>query len=364
MKHYRASVNKKRVAVLLLISIFTFAGVFQFSAQKAKAALLSSASIQLSDSIPSDTGVTYTVSLTVPDATVVKCVDIIFGDTAAHISLTTNPSTTAPAAMTTTSSTLTGATGFTAGNFTPYNGANGIVQLEDATGHAGPNGAATLTIGTITNTSTNGAFYAQIATYSTLSAHACSGLIDNSNVMALTTASGVAVSATVNPSISFSLANYSSAVNGSIAPNALGTTDATHVGFGTVSPATAYVAAHTATVSTNGAGGYILYSRYTGTLSNGTQTIADTSGSNASPASFSGSGTTSAFGYTTDNTQETGRFTSNTWSKFTTTNAEVAKSTSAISGDTTHIGYELEASNTQQPGSYTTNVIYTVTPSY
>jgi hypothetical protein len=184
--------------------------------------------------------------------------------------------------------------------------------------------------------------------------------------MALTTISGVAVSATVNPSISFSLANDASAVNGSGTPNTGGgiTVDSTHLTYGTVSPATAYVLAHTATVSTNGAGGYILYTRYTGGLSNGVQTLADASGTNASPASFNGSGTTSAFGYITDNSNETSRFTSNTWAKFTTTNAEVAKNTSAVNADVTHIGYELEASNTQQPGSYTTTVIYTVTPTY
>lgn len=367
MRIFRA-ITKKRVAVLLLISIFTFAGMFQYSTVRASAALLASASIQLSDSIPSDAGVTYTVVFTFPSTTSIKCIDVIFGGAASNITLTTNPATTAPSGMTTTSAaigTITGG-GLTQGNYTEYNGNNGILQLEDATGHASTATAATLSFTTITNTSTNGAFYAQVATYSTLASHACSGLVDNSNVMALTTASGVAVSATVNPSISFSLVNDASAVNGSATPNTGGgiTVDSTHLTYGTVSPATAYVLAHTATVSTNGSGGYILYTRYNGAMTNGAQTLADASGTNASPVAFNGSGATSAFGYTTDNSQETGRFTSNTWAKFTTTNAEVGKNAGAVNGDVTHIGYELEASNTQPPGAYTSTVIYTVTPTY
>ncbi len=355
--------EKKRVfsvkgVITFIILASVFATTLLVTAQKAQAALITSASVQMSNSIASTTGVTYTVLFNFPSTTSIKCFTVSFGDTTA----VTPPAT----GMTTTSSvgTIDGTTngGLTPGSWTYYATGNGIFQFEDSSGQATTATQIKLSVTTVTNPS-GGTFYSIVNSYSAVAAHVCSGAVDASNVMAnITSSAGVAASATVNPSVSFSLANYGTAVNGATG-TLLSTATSSTIPFGVVTPATAYEQGHTATVSTNGAGGYVLYIRYTGAMSNGVQTIADAAGTNASPGSFGGSGSTSSFGYTTDNSQETGRFTSNTWVGFTTTNQEVAKNASAVSGDASHIGYELEASNTQQPGTYTTTVIYTVAPS-
>lgn len=359
------AMTKKRFAVLLFIAVFVFANSFLHATQVAQAAVLTSATIQMSNSIPSATPVTYTIGFTFPDTTTIKCIDIIFGDTAAHISLTTNPSTTAPTGMTTTSAALGTVSGvLTGSNYTMYNTTNGIVQLEDATGH-GPSSASTATINItgITNTSTNGAFYAQVATYSTLSAHACSGLVDNTNIQALQTLSGVSATVTVQPTLSLSVANYGSAVNSATGSNLVSTTSTT-IPFGTVAAGANSDGSQTLTVSTNASHGYTLYVSDTGTMKNSNNdTLADQTGTPGSAAAFGGSSSTSAFGYTADGSVSFG---SNQWAGLGNSGTQYAINTnaSAVNSQNTHIQFRVEPSNTQPPGTYSTTVIYTAVGSY
>jgi hypothetical protein len=319
--------------------------------------------LQLSDSRPSHAGTTYTTTFTFPGTTSIQCIDIILGDAVADIVTSPNPSTTIPSGLTSTGALKVSVTGggLTDGNWTLYKTTNGVLQYEYGTGEATTATSVTITTSTITNPSA-GTFYAQVATYSTLSTHTCSGVVDTSNVMALVTTAGVTASVTVDPTLTFSVANYGSAVNGS-GSTGLATTTSTTVPFGTVAANTDKAGSQTLTTSTNAAHGYTLYIRYTGQMQNAnSDTFRDQSGTPGSPAAFDGSGSQSSFGFTTDST--TVSMGSNQWAGLTTSNTSIHTQAAAQNADAVHVEYKVHPSNTQAPGTYSTVITYTATPSY
>lgn len=346
------------VVILLVVSFATF------YTQKANAGLLSVASIELSDPRPSNSGTTYTIKYTFPGTTSIKCIDVIFADTTAHITLTANPATTAPSGMTTTSSVYGGTSGggLTSGSWSLYSATNGILQFENSSGEASTATPITITATTNTNPSAS-TFYAQIATYSTLSTHTCSSLVDSSNVTALATTGGVSTSVTVDPTLSFSVAGYSGGgVNGGPATNPI--TTASSIAFGSV-PAggAATSAAQLLTTSTNAAGGYNLYVRNTQLLTNSNlDTIRAQSGTPGSPASFDGSSSQSSLAYTTDSS--TIVMGSDQWAGLTTTNVAVDTQTAPQNAAALHVEYKLQLKSTQPPGTYSNVITYTATPTY
>ncbi len=153
------------------------------------------------------------------------------------------------------------------------------------------------------------------------------------------------------------------------ATTTVASTDGT-IPFGTVTTSTNGVAAHDLTVTTNAGSGYTLSIRYTAKPTSGANDIDDHTGTNAAPTTMSPG--TEAFGYTTnDATLGTGtadRFTSsggNKWAAFTTSNAEVAYSSTSVSSQTTRVGYQVGISGTTPAGIYgTSTVIVTATPAY
>jgi hypothetical protein len=353
----------KRVSILTLIGLMVFASIFSYSSKKAEAALLSASSVQMSDSRPSATNVTYIGKFTFPGTTAIKCIDVIFGSTAANITTSPNPATTAPTSMSTTSGAKVSVTGggLTDANWTLYNATNGILQYEYATGQATTATQITITTSGVTNTS-SGTFYAQVVTYSSLTTNTCSTVVDTSNVMALTTVSGVTASVSVDPTVSFSVANYGSAVNGSGDTTPVTTTSST-IPFGTVAAGSNSWGSQTLTTSTNGASGYTLYIRDTQSLTNpNTDTIRNQAGTVGAPAAFDGSASQSSFGFTTDST--TVALGSNQWAGLTATNTSIHTRTTAQNADAIHVEYKAQISNTQPPGTYSSVVIYTVPPAY
>lgn len=223
---------------------------------------------------------------------------------------------------------------------------------------------------TITNGSTaNDDYYVLFSTYNNTD---CSTSPVDSVTVGFVYTDGQAVSVTVAGSLSFSVAgvtgNGSAAVNGATITNGLATTSTT-IPFGTVTSSTNKVAAQDVTVSTNSGNGYTVYTRYTGQLTAGSNTIDNHSGTNASPSTFSAAGT-EAFGYTTEDATLTGtadRFTSsggNKWAAFSTTNAELIYNAAAVSSQTTRVGFQVGIASTTEPGSYTSTVVYTAVPVY
>lgn len=358
MNKFRKS-TKKVLPVLLAVLLVLVPLALRFPTA-AHAGLLSTASVVLGDSRPSQGSVTYSVTYTFPSTTSIECIDIILADTTGHIVLTANPSTTIPSGITTTASakgTITGG-GLTDANWSMNTSpVNGVIQYESATPRASTATSVTITTTGITNPSA-ASFYAQIATYTTLSTHTCSGLVDSSNVMALVTTSGVLTNVTIDPTLSFSVADYGSAVNGGTATNI--TTTSSTIPFGTVAAGSTGAGSQTLTVSTNAAHGYTVYIRDTQSLTDpATDTISDTAGTNAAPAAF----TANTFGYTEDHTSQS-QFTSNTWAKLDATNRTIATRATGINADAFHVEYKVQVSNTQPPGTYTSTVYYTAVPVY
>ncbi|SRR5258706_2746532 len=353
---------KKSLSVLLAILIIAIP-FYTISLEQAHAGLLTSGSIQLSDPRPSNAGTTYTVTYTFPGTTSIKCINIIFGNTTGNIILSANPSTTAPTGLTTTSAVKTSLSGggLTNGNWTLYNSTNGILQYEYSTGEASTATSVTITTNTITNPSV-GTFYAQVATYSSLSTHTCSTLVDNSNLMALTTTGGVSTSVTVDPTISFSVAGSSGVVNGGPASNAI--TTGSSIAFGSVAAGgSATSAAQLLTTSTNAAHGYNIYIRDTQALTNSnSDTVRDQTGTPGSPNDFDGTTSQSSFAYTTNSS--TVVMGSNKWAGLTQTNVSLDNQTTAQNATTLGVEYQLEMKNTQPPGTYSNVITYTATPTY
>lgn len=344
---------------------------YTLTAPQAHAGLLSSSSVELSDPRPSNASTTYTVTYTFPGTTSIKCIDIVFGNAASDISISSGPSTaTAPTGMTTTSAAKAGSGngvvggGLTDSNWTLYNTNNGVLQYEYSTGGASSATSVTITTTGVTNPS-GATFYAQVATYSSLSTHSCTGLVDNSNVMALATSGGVSTSVTVDPTISFSVAPYAAAVNTS-GDTVDAITTASSIAFGNVSAGgSATAAAQLLTTSTNAAHGYNIYIRYDQALTNAnSDTIRDQSGTPGSAASFDGSTSQSSFAYTTDSATSGTTMGSNKWAGLSTTNTSIDNETAPQNAKALHVQYKLQLSNIQSPGTYSNVITYTATPTY
>jgi hypothetical protein len=319
----------------------------------ADAATLTSASMTLSDSRPSVVA-SYSFNASgFTTATAIECIQLKFNTSA-------DMSGSVPTGMTTTSVTLASSTLVTATNWTASSATNGTVKLSYTTG-AAPAASGNVVLGNITNGSTAGtAYFVQVNTYS----GACgTGLVDTSTVGFIYTA-GQAVTASVNPTLAFTVAGLASSTSINGSTTNVATTSGT-IPFGsTATISTNAVAAQALSVSTNSGNGYSVYISYSGPLSNGSHSITDFSGTNATPTTFTAAGTEN-FGYTTNSSVLT-QFASGKWAGLTTSNSSnpVASSTSAINNDTTDVGYQLGIASTTPTGSYSTTVIYTATPVY
>lgn len=351
MRFFRG-VTKNKLSAIFFIAIVIFAGSFAYDVRRAQAALISSPSVQFGDSIPSATGVTYTVGFTFPSTTNIQCIQVKFATA-------TDMATPATGMTSASGFSLTGG-GLTQGNWTNYGGVNGTIQIDAGVNQAPTATAATITWTGVTNTSL-ATEYAQITTYSTNSTHVCSGQVDQSNVMALVTTPGVSVTATVDPSITFSVANYGSAVNGSGDTSPV-TTTSTTIPFGHVTGGSTKWGSQTLTTSTNAANGYSVYVRYSAQMTDGTHTFRDQAGTPTSALAYDGSGSQSSLGYTADGPGVT--FGSNLWAGLTATNTQIATRATPQNGDAFHVEYKIEPSNIQSAGAYSTTVIYTATPTY
>ena len=178
---------------------------------------------------------------------------------------------------------------------------------------------------------------------------------------------GVAVSATVAESLSFSIGNVASSQTVNSATTNVATTSGDAVAFGTIEVGTNKIAAHDLIVGTNATGGYTVTVKYTTKLQiSGGNDIDDLTAANSAPAVFPAS--TEGFGYTTEETVlgtgTTDRFISsggNKWAKYETTAYEVAYNSGPVS-ETTKVGYQAGIEADTPAGSHNTVVIYVATP--
>lgn len=291
----------------------------------------------------------------------IKCIQLVFSDAATGGSVPTGMTTTSAAYNAAGSDYVPDSQTWTADVTT-----NGTVKITQATGEIpGSATAGTVLLTGITNGSVaETGYFVQFSTFNNVN---CSSSPIDSGVGTFIYATGQAVSLTVDPAMSFAIA----AVAGSQSVNGVTTTVASTDGtipFGTVTASANSVAAHDLTVTTNAGSGYTVYTRYTQAPTNGSHSITDWTGSNASPTTFSAAGT-EAFGYTTNDatlgTGTAGRFGSSKFAAFTTSNLEVAYSNAAVTSETTRVGYEVGISGTTPAGTYNNStVIFTATPAY
>ncbi len=352
---HRASSKSRRVISSISVGILALA-LLPFTVVNAA---LSSTSVQLSDPRPSATS-QYTLSANgFNTGTAIGCIEVDLGSSADGTGSITGLST---ASSTLVSQSIT-ATGTWAVDNTQSAGHK--LRLTNGTPVAPQSGAQTAVWGAVTNGSTaDTGYYAKITTYTT---NACSTPVDTVTVQFIYT-DGTAVSANVDSSLAFSVAGASSGTTCNGATSNV-TTTATTVPFGTVTTASNKIGVQQLTASTNAGNGYTVAARYSGALASGSNTIADHTGTNASPTAFASAGTP-AFGYTTNDaslgTGTANRFTStpDVWAKFTTSNNEVAYNNAAVSSQTTCVGQQVAVGTTTPSGAYTTSVIYTATPVY
>jgi hypothetical protein len=348
--------NRRGRKILSIVTIiFVALSPLMYNLQYAHAAGLTAVSNQVTDSRPSTSAVNYITKWTFPGTTAIGCMQIKYTTTASG--------STKPTGMTTTAATKSSISGggLTAGNWSLNNTTDGTLKYTHATTEATSTTAITIITANITNPSSAGIYYAQITTYT---GNDCSTGLTDTATIAFSMISGQTLSVTVDPSLSFAINGVaaSQAVNGATTTAAT-VTSANTIPLDNVNPTHNAIAAQDLVVSTNAVNGYTIYASYSGTLNDGAgHTIADWTGTNAAPTTFSAVGT-SAFGYTSDDTNVS-RFQTDKWAKFETWGYEVAKNTTKVSSDTTRVGYQVGVGATQEAGLYTTTIILTATPSY
>ncbi len=327
--------------------------------QGVNAASLTSGSVGISSSVPSAAATTYTMTFSGVTLSATKCIQAVFSTAATGGSM--------PTGMVTSGVTLSGTSTYmpTPGSWTAASSTPGTVKVTYATGET-PAGASarTLVLDGITNGSTaETGYFVQFSTYNNID---CVSSPLDTGVSTFIYTTGQAVSLTVDPALAFTidLLAGSQLVNG--VTTTVASTDGT-IPFGTVTSSANSIAAHNLTVTTNAGSGYSVYTRYTQAPTNGSHPITDWTGSNATPTTFSAAGT-EAFGYTTNSTSLSGsaaRFSSAKFAAFTTTNAEVAHSTAAVTSEVTKVAYQVGISGTTPAGTYNNStVIFTATPAY
>lgn len=344
------------------------------------AATLSSASVALSDPRPSQTSVSYTFKGSSVTSTNIQCVMAVFATTSTGDTAPTGWSG-ASGSVTAASSTLVNSTAtnwsLATSDGTSSTGQKNIWKYTNSAGGITPSTltGATFVMANITNSSTaDTAYYLKISTYN--NTDCASSPVDNATVEFINT-NGSTLSLTVDNSLSFTVVGVSTGGTCNTATSTQ-TSTATTIPFGTVTSAANSIVCQNLTAATNATNGYTIYVRDTGQAANAlSQTLADWTGTNASPTTWSTAGT-EGYGYTTDDatlgTGTAARFTTSApkWAGFDHTNAgnsplnnhEVAYEAAGVSSTTYHLGFQAGVSNTTHPGTYTTTVLYTCTPVY
>ncbi len=344
-----------RIVRTLAATVCT-AMVVTVSSQSAGAAVLTNVKVTPANPTANlATTTTYDIDFAGVTATAAKCIVVRFDASSGGASAGL------PSGMTVASSQLTGSTAVTAANWGTGTASANKITYKFLTGENVVAGKLTIT-GITHNPTTAGTYFAFVDTYSD---DTCATAIDSA-AAAYAITDNVGVSGTVAATLSFTAAGLNSGTCNGATITATSST-ATAMPLGSLSMASNSVAGQTLTVSTNAAGGYTVYLRGTGQMGNGNgQFLAATSGSNATPAAFSAAGT-EAFGYTTDHALSgtATRFQPNKWAALNTANEEVAfASAGPVSSDATKLCVQAGISGSTRAGVYTTQLIYSVVPTF
>ena len=356
---------KKILAFFIILLLAVLPPLSSLIISKSYAGTFTSAKVTISDSRAEQTSVTYDFAFTTTVTTSIKQIDIKFcTQTGAFADTCTAPTGFSVSGASRTSDNLAGT-----GRTDSQPGANQFRTVV-TTPSTQSTQAVTYSLGTVTNpTTTNTTFYARIITYSDTG----TTTIDTASVaFAILTSTSIAVTASVDPTFSFSVAAVNTGtVNGASVTTGLAAAAAT-IPFATLVDGTPKILAHDLTVTSNAPNGYqvTVKSAAAPPLTDASQNIDAFTGTYASPTTWSAPAGTSPsvntgfFGYTTEDTDYSG-FQSNKWAGFETTARAVVSRTSPIgAGETTRLGWQAEVNENMPPGSYSGTVVLVATPTY
>ena len=150
------------------------------------------------------------------------------------------------------------------------------------------------------------------------------------------------------------------------------TTTPTSVPFGDLAVDVSQIGAHTLTVTTNAVGGYQVFVNKTqGFLSSNGAEIPSANASNTSPATWVAACTGTMYGcfgyHTSDGSLFGGstRFASNdTWAEFEIPSREIMFAAGPVASDTADILFRTERHTLLPAGQYSTQIQYTVVPTF
>ncbi len=318
----------------------------------AGAAVVSDGSLLLSDPRPNQTGVSYTFSASgFTTGTSIGCIQL-------ELNTEADGSGTIPSGIDTQSSTINSSTLITAGSWSVDNSGNGTLRITNTSGE-NPNSSGDIVWGGVENGDTASTTY--FAIFNTYENSDCSTDQVDSTVVTFVYTDGSLVELVIEPTLTFAVSGVTDgqSVNGATTTQE---TSATAINFNNAVTATTNgISAHDLEVSTNAPGGYSVYIRHSGNLSNGSHDIDNHAGTNASPTSFPSAGT-EAWGYTS---QDLTQFNGGLWAGFTTSNELVMENANATTGtDSERVGHQVGIEATTPAGTYQTTVIYTVASTY
>ncbi len=338
MKNVLQKLKYSSAALLMVLSVSLMA-----FASTASAAQITARKLTLGSSVAS-TATTYTFTFTVPSSTVLQSMQ-------AQICTAASGTCTTPSGFVNSSSTLPSqptnlgdASGWTVNTSTA-----GSLRLSKSGNTAAPTGSQTVVFGNVTNPSaTNSTFYARLTTYSDAS---WSSAVDTGTVAA-STAGQITVTATVDETLTFTLASAT-------------------VALGTLSTGSTASGTSTMSASTNGQSGYAITVNGT-TLTSGANTIAALATQTASSTN------TSQFGINlvSNSTPSVGSAVSGSGSGTATSNYgttnqfrfvtgdTVASAAAATNSNTYTVSYIANIGGAQAAGSYSTALTYIATATF
>jgi hypothetical protein len=224
-----------------------------------------------------------------------------------------------------------------------------------------PNGGTALRINGINNPTASGTYFAEIDAYSDTG---CSTLVET-GVVAFDIHNYTVLSAAVDPSLGFTVANRATTCNGE--SNLLSSAgNSTGVAFGRITLSTNVSGAQALTVTGNSAGGFSVYIRgmqTTTNMRNAGHNWADVAGTYPTGALI-GSG--ERFGYTYNDSTTSSNVTnpaSANFIKLDSTDRTIMGSTTSSSG-TGCVTFAAQTDAVTPAGAYDATVIYTVVPTY
>lgn len=361
--------TKKALSIGLIVTLLAVPPLSNLTLPFTHAAALEEASLRINNSQSGASGVTYTLSFTTPATTAI-------GRWVVQFCTTPSGACTTPTGMTTTGAAIDSDNIAGTGRSNTF-GANGTLDTDVTTEAAQADQNVVINYTGITNPSTtNTTFYARVTTYIADD----STPLDTATLAAATLEStSIALSASVDPNFTFSVAGVAS--SGSVnSETTTVTTTSTTVPFGTLTADTPSVGAHDLTVTTNAGSGYTITASHSATIAgdpplvSGNNNIDAFTGTNTTPTVWSGPAGSTAntntgfFGYTTEDTTlctgTANRFDGNEWAGSSILGQEVACSTTGVDTEITRIGYQTEVNSIQPAGSYTGTVILIATPTY